>query len=250
MKSLIEYIYEEKILNKDNIFVWNYAQFDKWDDNKVLGEIKEQLLKFQLSCIATMVDAAKEKMEKEEKEYPQKLRDAAIKASKVYKSFINLKDDKKRENWILKKIEEIKNNGELYIKDGGTHRKYVKDSIKVPLIVPPTKIDTTTLGLNDFSILIHNDIHSQHSCTRVRWDSSDIDNLSKTIFSNFPDTDEFKEHCKGFAIYTNKKNISRFDQINITFMFDDEFEEKLEKDVRRFQDFMTKEYDSGRYMGD
>ena len=36
----------------------------------------------------------------------------------------------------------------------------------------------------------------------------------------------------------------------ITFGFDDEFEDQLSKSVQRFGDFMTREYDSNRYMGD
>ena len=249
MKSLVEYILEEKILNKDNIFVWNYAQFDNWDDNKVLAELKEQLIQFQLSCIVTMVGAAKDKMERDEKEYPEKLRNAAINASKEYKSFAKMGDEKK-EQWILNKIEEIKKNAEYLTKDNGRFKHLAQNSIKVPLIVPPTKIDTTTIGIDDFRVLIHNDIYSQNQSTEVKWDSTDMDKLAKNIFSKFPNSDEFKNHFKGFAIYTNQKNISMFDAINITFMFDDEFENELEKSVKQFNDFMSKEYQSGRYMGD
>lgn len=249
MKSLSEYILEEKILNKDNIFVWNYAQFDNWDDKKVLAELKEQLIQFQLSCIVTMVGAAKDKMEKDEKEYPEKLRNAAIKSSKEYKSFVKMSDEKK-EQWILNKIEEIKKNAEYLTKDNGRFKHLVKNSIKLPLIVPPTKIDTTTIGIDDFRILVHNDIYSQQKSSEIKWDSIDMDKLAERIFSRFPSSDEFKQHFKGFAIYTNQKNISSFDAINITFMFDNEFEDKLEKSVQRFNDFMSKEYQSGRYMGD
>ena len=249
MLSLKDYILEEKILHKDNVFVWNYAQFDGWDDNKVLAELKEQLIQFQLSCIVTMVGAAKDKIEKDEKEYPEKLRNAAIKASKEYKSFANMSDDKK-EKWILNKIEEIKKNAELLTKDNGSWKHLVKNSVKVPLIVPPTKIENVTIGLDNFRILVHNDIHSQQSSREIKWDSSNMDELSKNIFDAFPNTEEFKEHFRGFAIYTDQKNISKFDSIHITFMFDDEFEDKLDKDVKKFADFMQKEYQSGRYMGD
>lgn len=249
MKSLVEYILEEKILNKDNVFVWNYVKFDSWDDKKVLAELKEQLIQFQLSCIVTMVGAAKDKMERDEKEYSEKLRNAAIKSSKEYKSFAKMNDEKK-EQWILKKIEEIKKNAEYLTKDGGKFKHFVQNSVKVPLIVPPTKIDTTTIGIDNFIVLVHNDIHSQQSSTEVKWDSTDIDELAENIFNAFPNSDEFKQHFKGFAIYTNQKNISMFDSINITFIFDDEFENELEKSVQQFNDFMSKEYKSGRYMGD
>lgn len=249
MKSLVEYILEEKILNKDNVFVWNYVKFDSWDDKKVLTELKEQLIQFQLSCIVTMVGVAKDKMEKDEKDYSEKLRNAAIKSSKEYKSFVKMNDEKK-EQWILKKIEEIKKNAEYLTKDGGKFKHLAQNSVKVPLIVPPTKIDTTTIGIDNFRVLVHNDIHSQNSSTEVKWDSTDIDKLSENIFKAFPNSDEFKQHFKGFAIYTNQKNISMFDSINITFMFDDEFENELEKSLQQFNDFMDKEYKSGRYMGD
>lgn len=249
MISLREYLLEEKILNKDNVFVWNYAQFDKWDETKVLAELKEQLVKFQLSCIVTMTNAAKEKMEMDEKIYSEKLRNAAIKASKEYKSFEKMNDEKK-EQWILKKIEEIKQNAEYLTKDNGRYKYFVKNSIKVPLIVPPTKIDTTTIGLNDFRIYIHNDIYSQSKSTQINWDSTDINKLAQNIFDEFPNSNEFKQHFKGFAIYSNQKNILNFNSINITFMFDDEFEDELEKSVKNFADFMNKEYQSGRYMGD
>jgi len=249
MISLREYILEEKILNKDNVFVWNYAQFDKWDETKVLAELKEQLIKFQLSCIVTMVSAANDKIEKDEKEYPEKLRNAAIKASKEYKSFEKMNNEKK-EQWILNKIEEIKKNAEYLTKDNGRYKHLAKNSTKVPLIVPPTKIDTTTIGIDNFKILVHNDIYSQHSSKLVKWDSTNMDQLAKSIFKAFPNDDEFKQHFRGFAIYTNQKNITSFDAINITFMFDKEFEDQLDKSVNQFADFMNKEYQSGRYMGD
>lgn len=249
MKSLFQYICEEKILNKDNVFVWNYAKFDNWDDENVLKEIEEQLLKFQLSCVVTMVGATKEKMEREEKEYPEKLRNAAIKASKEYKSFAKMNDEKK-EKWILDKIEEIKLNAEYLKKDNGRLKHLVKNSVKVPLIVPPIKIDTTTIGLDDFRILIKNDIYTQSSEREIRWDSTDIHKLAEQIFKAFPNSEEFKTHFKGFAIYTKEKNIDKFDSIFFTFMFDDEFEKKLDNSVNKFSKFMADEYNSGRYMGD
>jgi len=245
MKSL-QQILEERILQKDNIFVWNYAQFDEWDESKVLNELKEQLIKFQHECIITMIDVYNDEINNK---YPEKLRNAAIKASKEYKSFSKLNDEKK-EQWILKKIEEIKKNAEYLTKDHGRLRHLVKKTAKVPLIVPPTKIDVETIGIDNFNIHIHNDIYTNSSTQLIKWNSTDIDKLAKQVFDTFPKDDEFKEHFRGFAIYTNQKNISSFDAINITFMFDDEFESKLEKSTKKFADFMADEYNSGRYMGD
>ena len=249
MKDLYTYLLEEKILDNKDIYLWNYVQLEKWDEQQILKKLEDTLIDFGMKCTFVMVDVAKNKNYREEHDYPVKLRDAAIKASKEYKSF-DKKNDKEKEKWILNKIEEIKKNAEYLTKDNGRFKHLVKNTNKVPLIVPPTKIDLTTIGLNDFNIHVKSDIHNQMSERVIKWKSDNVKELSKEIFDSFPNDDEFKEHFKGFAIYTKNQLINKFDSIYITFMFDDEFENTLEKDIKKFSDKMYDMYTSGKYMGD
>ena len=81
--------------------------------------------------------------------------------------------------------------------------------------------------------------------------SHNYKDFAKEIISSFPTyPNNCLDHLKYIYVYTTDKDLFSLQIIHITFGFDDEFEDQLSKSVQRFGDFMTREYDSNRYMGD
>lgn len=102
----------------------------------------------------------------------------------------------------------------------------------------------------------HNDITTDHSHTLLGRDIDNIDNVAKEVaeyIDRLKNRDNDWAHLTGINIsVTNSDLTDNFfgPYFHIIPMFDEETEKKLAKSVRAFSDYMRKEYDSGKYMGD
>lgn len=134
----------------------------------------------------------------------------------------------KQQEWINTKIEKLKS--EL-----GKKYSYIATKCKVEF-----DNDNVRFGW-------HNNIWSEHgysSYSGLKQMSNIIDDIIKEIKNN----EDFK-HLISIQILA-KDFTSQWPTLHIFPIFDDEFEKKLSDEVKKFSDFMTKEYEKGKYMGD
>ena len=62
--------------------------------------------------------------------------------------------------------------------------------------------------------------------------------------------EEWKKHIKSIMVSSNKFSRTFSFGFDVAPVFDDEFEDELDASIAEFSNFMSKEYASGRYMGD
>ena len=91
----------------------------------------------------------------------------------------------------------------------------------------------------------HNDIYSNSSYHIIKT----IDDLVNDVIEDIQ-KEEWKKHIKSIMVSSNKFSRTFSFGFDVTPVFDDEFEDKLDASIKRFSDFMSREYASGRYMGD
>ena len=108
------------------------------------------------------------------------------------------------------------------------------------LNVANAKIDDNRIEYN-----YYNDIYTNHSHKVIRT----IDNLINDVIEDIQKGD-WKNHIKSIMVSSNKFSRTFSFGFDVAPVFDDEFEDELDASISRFSDFMSKEYASGRYMGD
>ena len=91
----------------------------------------------------------------------------------------------------------------------------------------------------------YNDIYTNHSHKVIRT----IDNLINDVIEDIQKGD-WKNHIKSIMVSSNKFSRTFSFGFDVAPVFDDEFEDELDASISKFSDFMSKEYASGRYMGD
>lgn len=252
MKRLQEYIYEEHIDN--NVVLWQTIEVPSngYSEEWAKTAIEEMLPELEKKIIAAIILATEKENEKALNDYELSVKKAAENAGPNYKKFLKL-DDEGKKKWIEDKIEAIKKSSETDKKIKNQWNKYANPSrgtTRCPIIWKPTLKNTNNIDIEGRYIYIHNDISSQHSCKQLHF-SHNYKDFAKEIISSFPTyPNNCLDHLKYIYVYTTDKDLFSLQTIHITFGFDNEFEDQLSKSVQRFSDFMTREYDSGRYMGD
>lgn len=103
-------------------------------------------------------------------------------------------------------------------------------------------------------VYFYGDIHSGSSKTEYSNEYHDNDSkaaqISDTITSRQKHDEDWKS-LEGLFITVQPSDLTRgWVSFDIYPEFPEEVQKKLDKEVRRFCDFMCGEYDSGRYMGD
>lgn len=94
----------------------------------------------------------------------------------------------------------------------------------------------------------HNDIYSDNGYISCKG-TVGLSNVISDIIEDATEKDDFKNHLKSIQLVASNFT-TKYPYIGVYPMFDDEFEDTLAKSVQKFSDFMSKEYSSGRYMGD
>ena len=108
------------------------------------------------------------------------------------------------------------------------------------LNIANAKIDDNRIEYN-----YYNDIYTNHSHRVIRT----IDNLINDVIEDIQKGD-WKNHIKSIMVSSNKFSRTFSFGFDVAPVFDDEFEDELDVSISKFSDFMSKEYASGRYMGD
>ena len=108
------------------------------------------------------------------------------------------------------------------------------------LNVANAKIDDNRIEYN-----YYNDIYTNHNHKVIRT----IDNLINDVIEDIQKGD-WKNHIKSIMVSSNKFSRTFSFGFDVAPVFDDEFEDELDASISKFSDFMSKEYASGRYMGD
>ena len=130
-------------------------------------------------------------------------------------------------------------------------QKYVDDKLsklalefdkknKWLLNIANAKIDDNRIEYN-----YYNDIYTNHSHRVIRT----IDNLINDVIEDIQKGD-WKTHIKSIMVSSNKFSRTFSFGFDVAPVFDDEFEDELDASISKFSDFMSKEYASGRDMGD
>lgn len=103
-------------------------------------------------------------------------------------------------------------------------------------------------------VYFHGDIHSGSSKTEYSNEYHDNGSKASRIAESITSNQKHDEDWKTLeALFITVKPSGLTDSwvsFEIYPEFPDEVQKKLDKEVRRFSDFMCGEYDSGRYMGD
>lgn len=107
---------------------------------------------------------------------------------------------------------------------------------------------------NFMRVYFNDDIHSGHSKTEYSNETLDNDTkasrISETITSK-QKHDEAWQSLEGLFITVKPSGLTdRWVSFDIYPDFPEEVQSKLDKEVRGFGNFMSREYNSGRYMGD
>ena len=108
------------------------------------------------------------------------------------------------------------------------------------LNIANAKIDDNRIEYN-----YYNDIYTNHSHRVIRT----IDNLINDVIEDIQKGD-WKNHIKSIMVSSNKFSRTFSFGFDVAPVFDNEFEDELDASISKFSDFMSKEYASGRYMGD
>lgn len=234
MRSLKEYIIEGK-----TDFYGTIIQGIEIDPNasedalrKILTEgINKAIDRYKIIRISAVEKANEESDIRAKKNLEDALKkgEQEIIKSMQSKPGILKRSPEKQRAWIDSKIEKLKS--EL-----GKKYDYVAHYCKIEF--------------NDDDIRFgwHHDIWSNHGYSSYSG-LKQISNIIDDIIKEISNKDDYKKHLKSIQVLS-KDFTDIYPTLHIFPIFDEEFEDELSASVKKFSDFMTKEYQSGRYMGD
>ena len=238
MKSLTQFL-NESLLNETRKMVWsnsvllNNIEIDTTKSEDELRKIlrdgfEESLTRYRVLFV--------DSIEKETEETKNRL--ANNKAKYLEKMEKDIREYMLTKPGIMKRSPEKQ---QKYIDD-----KLAKLSLEFDkkhqwlLDIANTKIDDNRIEYN-----YYDDIYTNHSHRRI----STIDDLVDSVIKDIQKED-WEKHIKSIMVSSNKFSRTFSFGFDVAPVFDDEFEDKLDASIKRFSDFMSREYASGRYMGD
>lgn len=238
MKSLIQFL-NESLVNETRNMVWpnsvllNNIEIDvtKSEDElkKILRDgFEDSLIRYKVLFV--------DSIEKETEETKNRL--ANNKAKYLEKMEKDIREYMLTKPGIMKRSPE-------------KQQKYVDDKLsklalefdkknKWLLNIANAKIDDNKIRYN-----YYNDIYKNHTHTEIRT----IDDLINDVIGDIKKED-WNKHIKSIMVSSNKFSRTFSFGFDVAPVFDDEFEDKLDASIAEFSNFMSKEYASGRYMGD
>lgn len=108
------------------------------------------------------------------------------------------------------------------------------------LNIANAKIDDNRIEYN-----YYNDIYTSHSHKIIKTINDLVNNVIEDI-----NKEDWSKHIKSIMVSSNKFSRTFSFGFDVVPVFDDEFEDELDASIAKFSDFMSREYASGRYMGD
>lgn len=233
MKSLVEYIAESSAINKYGVLL-DYVELKKISDlNKLTSLLRDGLEQANSRYKVLRIEAIEQLNKKTQSWNDAQLKKALANQEKKVIAYMKTKPG------IMKRSEEKR-------------QKYIDDKLeKFKSTFKGASLAAVEYDEKDLRFSWHADVHSEHSVTRLDYD---IDTVAKKVAEDIDNKrkDSTWSHLIGISISVDNNELTN--QWSPTFhiipMFDEETEKTLSKEVRRFADFMTQQYDSGDYMGD
>lgn len=238
MKSLTQFL-NESLINETRKMVWpdsvllNNIEIDTTKSEDELKKIlrdgfEESLLRYKVLFV--------DSIEKETEETKNRL--ATDKAKYLKKMEKDIREYMLTKPGIMKRSPE-------------KQQKYVDDKLAKLALEFDKKnkwlLNIANTNIDDERIEYHyyNKIHTNSDHKLIRSINDLVNDVIKDI-----KYEEWNKHIKSIMVSSNKFSRTLSFGFDVAPVFDDDFEDELDASVKRFSDFMSKEYASGRYMGD
>lgn len=244
MKNLSDYILESSVMKYFDVIVdhIDLTDIDVTDYNTVFKLIKEGITESK-SRFQILRAEAVENYNKKYKEYTE---NALLKA---------LPEE------INKIVDHVKGLKSLMKRSEAYHQKYLNDKLekfkteftqnKYKYLEKIIKFDE-----NKASFYWYDNIFSNNECVSYKCEYYTDEQIAKKVTDYIvgcvKNKDEYWSNITAINIALEEKDLhdKQYVIFNIVPMFDKETEEKLDKKIRSFERAISREYDSGRYMGD
>ena len=238
MKSLIQFL-NESLVNETRNMVWpnsvllNNIEIDATKSEDELKKIlrdgfEDSLRRYKVLFVDSIekeTEETKNRLANNKAKYLEKM-EKDIREYMLTKPGIMRRSPEKQQKYIDDKLSKLA-------------LEFDKKN-KWLLNIANAKIDDNRIEYN-----YYNDIYTNHSHRVIRT----IDNLINDVIEDIQKGD-WKNHIKSIMVSSNKFSRTFSFGFDVAPVFDDEFEDELDASISKFSDFMSKEYASGRYMGD
>lgn len=233
MKSLVEYITESTAISKYGVLL-DHIELKKIPDvTKLIALLKEGITQANSKYKVLRIEAIEHLNKKTQEWNDAQLKKALVNQEKKVIAYMKTKPG------IMKRSEEKR-------------QKYIDDKLeKFKSTFKGASLAAVEYDENKLRFAWHKDVHSEHSYSQLDYD---IDTVAKRVAEDIDDKrkDSTWSHLTGISISVDNNQLTNqwSPQFHIIPMFDEETEKTLSKEVQGFADFMTKQYNSGDYMGD
>lgn len=238
MKSLTQFL-NESLVNEARNMVWpnsvllNNIEIDTAKSEDELKKIlvdgfEDSLTRYRVLFVDSIekeTEETKNRLANNKEKYLEKM-EKDIREYMLTKPGIMKRSPEKQQKYIDDKLEKL-------ALEFDKKNKWLLD-------IANTKIDDDRIVYN-----YYNDIYTNHSSKTTRT----IDVLVNAVVEDIQKED-WKKHIKSIMVSSNKFSRTYSFGFDVVPVFDDEFEDELDASIAKFSDFMSKEYASGRYMGD
>lgn len=233
MKSLVEYIAESTAIKNYGVLL-DHIELNKIPDaSKLIALLKEGISQANSRYKVLRIEAIEELNKKTQEWNDANLKKALAAQEKKVIAYMQTKPG------IMKRSEEKR-------------QKYIDDKLeKFKSEYKGVSLAAVEYDENKLRFAWHQDVHSEQSYTQLDYD---IDTVAKKVAEDIDDKrkDSTWSHLTGISISVDNSELTNkwSPKFHIIPMFDKETEKTLSKEVQKFQDFMTKQYNSSNYMGD
>lgn len=233
MKSLVEYIGESTAIKNYGVLL-DHIELNKIPDaSKLIALLKEGISQANSRYKVLRIEAIEELNKKTQEWNDANLKKALAAQEKKVIAYMQTKPG------IMKRSEEKR-------------QKYIDDKLeKFKSEYKGVSLAAVEYDENKLRFAWHQDVHSEQSYTQLDYD---IDTVAKKVAEDIDDKrkDSTWSHLTGISISVDNSELTNkwSPKFHIIPMFDKETEKTLSKEVQKFQDFMTKQYNSSNYMGD
>ena len=131
-------------------------------------------------------------------------------------------------------------------------QKYINDKLeKFKSEFKGTSLQAIEYDENKLRFAWHHDVHSEHSYSQLDYD---IDTVAKKVAEEIDSQkkDTTWSHLEAISISVDNSGLTTnwSPVFHIIPMFDEETEKSLSKEMQKFQDYMSAQYKSNKYIGD
>ena len=240
MKSLTQFL-NESLLNEARKMVWpnsvllNNIEIDITKPENELKKIlrdgfEDSLTRYRVLFVDSIEKETEEtnnRLANDKSKYLEKM-EKKIREYMLTKPGIMKRSPEKQQKYVDDKLAKLASDFDKWPRN-----KWLLD-------IANTKIDDNRIEYN-----YYDDIYTNQSHRKI----STIDDLVNAVIKDIHKED-WKKHIKSIMVSSNKFSRTLSFGFDVAPVFDDKFEDELDASIASFSDFMSREYASGRYMGD